>query len=84
MKKDNANNTSFSSCGHSILHLHGLLWQDKLIVSIRSSFQHNFINVDLTQRLKVPRKKMCSIHVDGEHVQVFKDLNIIMDKYVLH
>ena len=27
---------------------------------------------------------MCSTQVDGEHVQVFKDMKITMDKYVLH
>ena len=27
---------------------------------------------------------MCSIHVDDEHFQVFKDFKITPNKYVLH
>jgi hypothetical protein len=34
--------------------------------------------------LQVPTNKIKSIQVDGENVQIFKYLNITMDKYVLH
>jgi hypothetical protein len=34
------------------------------------------INVDLTHRLKVLTNNICSTQVDGERVQVFKDLKI--------
>ena len=53
-------------------------------MAIHSSCKNNYINVDLTHRLKVPRNNICSTQVDGEHVQVFKDLKITMDKYALH
>jgi hypothetical protein len=45
---------------------------------------HNFINVQLVNRLQVPIKNIQSTHVEGENVQIFKDLKITMDKYVLH
>ena len=56
----------------------------RLFVSINPSCKHNYINVDLTHTLKVLINNICSTQVDGEHVQVFKDLKINMDKYVLH
>jgi len=34
--------------------------------------------------LQVPTKNIQSTHVEGENVQIFKGLNITMDKYVLH
>jgi hypothetical protein len=45
---------------------------------------HNFINVQLVNRLQVPIKNIQSTQVEGENVQIFKDLKITMDKYVLH
>jgi hypothetical protein len=45
---------------------------------------HNFINVQLVNRLQVPVKNIQSTQVEGENVQIFKDLKITMDKYVLH
>jgi hypothetical protein len=45
---------------------------------------HNFINVQLVNRLQVPIKNVQSTHVEGENVQIFKYLKITMDKYVLH
>jgi hypothetical protein len=44
----------------------------------------NFINVLLVNRLQVPTKNIHNTQVVGKHVQIFKDLNITMDKYVLH
>jgi hypothetical protein len=38
----------------------------------------------LINRLQVPVKNIQSIQVIGENVQFFKDLKLIMDKYVLH
>ena len=83
MQEDNASTTSLSSCCYSILQVHRLQ-QEKVMVSIHPSCKHNFIKFHLTQRLKFPTKNMCNTQVDGEHVQVFKDMKIIMDKYVLH
>jgi hypothetical protein len=45
---------------------------------------HNFINVQLVNRLQVPIKNIQSTKVEGENVQIFKDLKITMGKYVLH
>ena len=45
---------------------------------------HNFINVQLVNRLQVLVKNIQSIQVEDENVQIFKDLKITMDKYVLH
>jgi hypothetical protein len=45
---------------------------------------HNFINVKLVNRLQVLAKNVQSTQVEGENVQIFKDLKITMDKYVLH
>ena len=45
---------------------------------------NNFINAKLVKSLKLPTKNVCSTHIDGEHVQVFKDLKITMDMYALH
>ena len=45
---------------------------------------HNFINVQLVNRLQVPINNIQSTKVEGENVQFFKDLKITMDKYVLH
>ena len=55
-----------------------------ILVSISSSCKHNFIYVNLGKKLQVPTKHIQSTHVDGENFQIFKDLKITMDKYVLH
>ena len=34
--------------------------------------------------MQVPAKHIQGTQVDGENVQVFKDLKVTMDKYVLH
>jgi hypothetical protein len=44
----------------------------------------NFINVQLANRLQVPAKHIQSTQVEGETIQIFKDLKLTMDKYVLH
>lgn len=53
-------------------------------MAIHSNCKHNYINVNLTHRLKVPTNNICSTQVDGKHVQVFKDLKITIENYVLH
>jgi hypothetical protein len=68
----------------SILQVHGCIHKENIIVSINPSCMHNFINVQLVNRLQVPIKNIQSIDVEGEKVQIFKDLKITMDKYVLH
>jgi hypothetical protein len=45
---------------------------------------HNFINVQLVNRVQVPIKNIRSTKAEGENVQIFKDLKITMDKYVFH
>jgi hypothetical protein len=45
---------------------------------------HNFINVQLVNKLQVPAKDIQSTRVEGENVKNFKDLKLSMDKYVLH
>jgi hypothetical protein len=53
-------------------------------VSINPSCKHNFINVNLAKKLQVPAKHIENTQVDDEDVQVYKDLKLSMDKYVLH
>ena len=54
-----------------------------VIVSINPGSNYNLINVNLAKRLQVPTKHIQSAHVEGEKVHFFKDLKIMMDKYVL-
>jgi hypothetical protein len=72
------------SCGNSILQVHGCLHKEKVIVSINPSCMHNFINIQLVNKLQVPAKNIQGTQVAGENVQIFKDLKLSMDKYVLH
>ena len=58
VKKDDTN--GLFSCGKSILQVYGCIQQEKVIVAIHPSCKHNYINVDLTHRLKVPTKNICS------------------------
>ena len=76
--------TGLFSCGNSILQVLECIQKENIIVSINPSCMHNFINVQLVNRLQVPIKNIQSIDVEGEKVQIFKDLKITMDKYVLH
>jgi hypothetical protein len=48
------------------------------------SCMHNFINVQLVNRLQFPAKNIQSTRFESENVQLFKDLKLSMDKYVLH
>jgi hypothetical protein len=45
---------------------------------------HNFINIQLVNRLQIPAKNIQDRQVKGEHAQIFKYLKLSMDKYVLH
>jgi hypothetical protein len=72
------------SCDNSILQVHGCLLKKKVIVSINPSCIHNFINIQLVNRLQVSTKNIEGTHVAGENVQFFKDLKLSVDKYVLH
>jgi hypothetical protein len=82
--KDTKRTKSLFSCDKSILQVHGCNHKENIIVSINVSCMHNFINVHLVNRLQVPVKNIQSTQVEGENIQIFKDLNITMDKYVLH
>ena len=78
VKKDDTN--GLFSWGMFILQVYGCIQHEKVIVAIHPSCKHNYINFDLTHRLKVPTKNICSTQVDDEHVQVFKDLKVTIDK----
>jgi hypothetical protein len=82
--KDKERTKILFSCEKSILEVHGCIHKENIIVSINPSCMHNFINVQLVNRLQVTIKNIQSTQVEGETVQIFKDLNITMDKYVLH
>ena len=53
-------------------------------MSINPNCKHNFINIHLAKRLQVPAKQMEHTQINNEQVQVYNDLKISMDKYVLH
>ena len=83
-KKETKEPKGLFSAGISLLQVHGLIQKEKIIVSINPSCKHNFINVNLAKKLQVPTKHIENTQVDDEDVQVYKDLKISMDKYVLH
>jgi hypothetical protein len=73
------------STGISLLQVHGCIQKEKIIVSINPSCKHNFINVNLAKKIASSSKTNWKhTQVDNEDVQVYKDLKISMDKYVLH
>jgi len=82
--KDKYNTKGLFSCGKSILQVHGCIHKENVIIYINPSCQQNLINVHLVNRLQVPTKNIHSTQVVDKHVQIFKDLKITMDKYVLH
>jgi len=61
-----------------------LIQKEKIVVSINPSCKKNLISVNLAKRLQVPAKHIETTQIDNEDVQVYKDLKISMDKYVLH
>ena len=83
-KKDIEIHKGLFSCDNILLQVHGCIQKEKVIVFVNPSCKHNFINVNLTKRLQVPEKHIQGTKVEGENVQVFKDLKVTMDKYVLH
>jgi hypothetical protein len=82
--KDKDNTKGLFSCGKSILHVHGCIHKENVIVSINPRCQQNFINVQLANRLQDPTKNIHSTQVVDKHVQFFKHFKITTDKYVLH
>ena len=84
LKKETNEPKGFFSAGISLLQVHGLIQKKKIIVSINPSCKHNFINVNLAKKLQVPAKQIENTQVDDEAVQIYKDLKLSMDKYVLH
>lgn len=83
-KNENETCKGLFSTSISLLQVHGLIQKEKIIVSINPSCKHNFMNVNLEKNLQVPAKHIENTQVDDEDVQVYKDLKIFMDKYVLH
>jgi len=82
-KKENETHKGLIYTGVSLLHVHALIQMEQIVVSINPSCKHNFLNVNLEKKMQVPTKHIENIHVDDEDVQVYKDLKISMDKYVL-
>jgi hypothetical protein len=82
--KDTERTKGLFSCGNSILQVHGCIHKEKVIISINPSCMHNFINIQLVNRLQVPAKNVQGTQVVSENVQIFKYLKLSMDKYVLH
>jgi len=83
-KQDKGKHVGLFPTGIFLLQFHGLIQKEKIIVSMNPSCKHNFINVNLAKKLQVPTKHIENTQVDDEDVQVYKDLKISMDKYVLH
>lgn len=83
-KQDNEKHVGLFYIGISLLQVHGCIQKDKIIVSINPSCKKIFINFNLENRLQVPAKQMEHTKVDNEHVQVYKDLKISVENYVLH
>jgi hypothetical protein len=82
--KDTESTKGLFSCDKSILQVYGCIYKENVIVSINPSYQQNFINVQLVNRLQVPTKNIHNTQVVDKHVQIFKYFKITMDKYVLH
>ena len=83
-EKENEPRKGLFCTGVSLLQVRGLIQNEKIVVSINPSCTCNFINVTLEKKLQVPTKHIENAQVDDEDVQVYKDLKIYMDKYVLH
>jgi len=83
-KKENETHKGLISTGVSLLQVHGLIQKEKIIASINPICKQNLINVNLAKKLQVPGKQIENTQVDNEDVQVYKDLKLSMDKYVLH
>jgi hypothetical protein len=77
-------NKSLFSSGKSILHVYGCIHKENVIVSINPSRQQNFMNVQLVNRLQISPKNIQITRVEGKNIQIFKDLKVSMDKYLLH
>jgi hypothetical protein len=84
VKKDKKSTRDLFLCDNFILWIHGCIQQEKVIVFINPSSTHNFIIVNLDKRLQVPTNKIQSTQFEGKNVQIFKDLKITMDTYLLH
>jgi len=83
-EKEHETHKGLIPTGISLLQIHGLIQKEKIIVFINLSCKHNFISVNLAKKLQVPAKQIEHTQIDHEDVQVYKDLKISMDKYVLH
>jgi len=83
-KKETKEPKGLFFAGISVLQVHGLIQKEKIIVSINPSCKQNLINVNLAKKLQVPAKQIQNTQVDDKDVQIYKDLKLSMDKYVLH
>ena len=83
-KQDKEKHVGLIPTGISLLQIHGLIQKEKIMVSINPSCKQNLINVNLAKKLQVPTKHIENTQVDDEDVQIYKDLKLSMDKYVLH
>jgi len=55
-KRENETSKGLFPTGISLLHVHGCIQKEKIVVPINPSCKHNFINVNLTNKLRVPAK----------------------------
>jgi hypothetical protein len=82
--KDKESTRGLFSCDNSILQVPGCIQKENIIVSINPYCMHNFINVQLVNRLQVPTKNIQSTQVESENIQIFKYLKFTIDTYDLH
>ena len=71
--KDREKTQGLFSCGNSILQVHGCIHKENIVVSINPSCMHNFINIQLVNRLQVPTNNVQDTQVVSE---MLKFLNI--------
>jgi len=57
-KRDNEKHVGLFSTGISLLHVHGCIQKEKMIMSIDPSCKKNLINVNLAKKLQAPAKNM--------------------------
>jgi hypothetical protein len=81
---DKGRNKSLFSGNKSKLQVHSCIHKENVIISINPSCQQKIINVQLVNSLQIFAKNIQSTQVEGKNVQIFKDLKVSMDKYVLH
>jgi len=83
-KQDKEKHVGLFPTGISLLQVHGLIQEEKIIVSINPSASIILSMLILQKKLQVPTKQIEHTQVDDKDVQIYKDLKLSMDKYVFH